>query len=244
MKIPKILSTTRVSEVNGVTQQMIDEYGKGDYSADSHLTKVFDHITDSNNQLGIAIMRDSVESELAELDEITDNEVTLTHGLTKGYTCHPDENTANRAGELFKMVDKYGLEVKKKSYREEYPLLGSMITESKTEPYVACIAALPGCDERFKRLEAAVNNFNAKQNVYLSVKDDQNELSSATAIKKQLIAFINGELVAYLDVMQRVNTEMYGGLAQFTANRIAENNSAVRKRRNKTEAETEVKVEE
>ncbi|TRX70866.1 DUF6261 family protein [Carboxylicivirga sp. M1479] len=233
--IPKILTTTRVSELNGVTQQLIDKYTKGDYSSDSHLTQLFANLSDTNQQLGIAIMRHTAQSELADLDAITDNEVSQLHGLTKGYTCHPDEAIANAAHMLFQMIDKYGLEVKKKSYREEYPLLGSMLTESKTEPYPASIAQLDGCAERFNMLETAVNNFNTKQNAYLSVKDDEQNLASATDIKKQLICFINEELIAYLNVMQKVQADVYSELAQHTANRISESNNAVRLRRNKVE---------
>ncbi|WP_289053058.1 DUF6261 family protein [Carboxylicivirga marina] len=146
-------------------------------------------------------MRHIIESEVADMDAVTDNEVSMLHGLTKGYTIHPDESISNTATLLFNMIDKYGLEVKKKSYREEYPLLGSMLTESKTEPYPAYIAQLNGCAERFNRLETAVNHFNTKQNAYLSVKDDERNLASATDIKKQLIRFINEELIAYLNVM-------------------------------------------
>ena len=236
MKLPKILTTTRVSEVNGVTQQMIDEYGKGDYSADSHLTQLFGQVTDINNQLGIAIMRDSTESELAELDDITDKEMTLTHGLIKGYTCHPDETTANAAILLFKMVDKYGLKVKNKGYREEYPLLSSMIAESQTRIYDACISQLSGCDIRFNRLKTAVNHFNTQQNTYLSVKDDEKEQLSATAIKKQLITLINDDLLTYLVAMQKANPAMYSALTDFAANRINESNLVVRNRKSKVEA--------
>jgi len=235
MKIPKILTNSRISEINGLLQQMIGEYKKGDYTADAYLSPAFEQLIAQNNQLGIAIMRDSAESELAELDEISDNEVTLTHGLIKGYTCHPDQSKADAAAILFKMVDKYGLEVKNKSYREEYPLLASMISECKTETNAACIAQLDGCAERFNRLEAAVNNFTTRQNTYLLVKDDEKDMTSATEIKKQLIGFINEELATYLNVMQKVKADVYGGLAQFVANRISESNSAVRNRRNKTE---------
>ncbi|WP_439185173.1 DUF6261 family protein [Carboxylicivirga taeanensis] len=233
IKISKILTTTRVSELNGVTQQILDEYSKGDYSTDRHLTQLFSQVSELNNQLGIAIMRDTVESELSELDGVTDSLFTLLHGLTKGYTCHPEEAVSGAAIQLFKMIDKYGLEVKSKSYREEYPLLSSMITESKTEPYAACITALSGCDVRFSQLETAVNNFTTKQIAYLSVKDDEKNKSSATLIKKQLIGFINDELAPYLGVMQKVNTTLYGELAQFTANRIAESNAVVRNRSSK-----------
>ncbi len=236
-KIPKFLTTIRVSELNGVTQQIVNEYSKGDYSTDDLLSQLFAQLTDLNTQLGIAILRDTAESELAELDDVTDSIFTLLHGLAKGYTCHPTEAIADAATQLFKMIDKYGLEVKSKSYREEYPLLRSLIAESKTETYAARIAALSGCDVRFSQLETAVDNFMTKQLAYLSVKDDEKNRSSATVIKKQLIAFINDEVAPYLGVMQKVNATLYGQLAQFTANRIAESNVVVRKRSSKVVAE-------
>lgn len=234
-KIQRILTNTRMTEVNGLTQQMTDEYSKGDYSADSYITEIFDTLMDINQQLGTAIMRNKAESELSVLDDITDNEVTHTHGLVEGLTHHPNESIANKAITLFKMVDKYGLEVKTKGFNEEYPLLGSMIGESKTEPFASCIAQLDGCAERFNRLEAAVDNFNTKRNAFLLVKDDEKEQVSATEIKKQLIAFINNDIATYLNAMQKARPDDYSNLAQFIANRINENNSAVRLRRNKVE---------
>ncbi|MCG8579512.1 MAG: DUF6261 family protein [Bacteroidales bacterium] len=233
IKVSKILTTTRVSEVNGLLNQMTDEYKKGDYSSDTYLTAAFERMIDENDLLMIAIMRDSIESELADMDEITDNEMTLTHGLLKGYTCHPDEAIAEAAEFVFKMVDKYGLDVKHKSYREQYPLLGSMIQESQNEPHVSYIAKLSGCEMRLKLLKQAVDNFNEKQNAYNLLKDDRREQQSASDIKKQLVSFINEDLITYLEVMAKVNSETYGNLAQFIANRINESNAVVRSRRNK-----------
>lgn len=236
-KIQKIRLNTRISEVNGLVQQLIDEYKKSDYSADSYLTMVYKQLSEQNTQLGIAIKRDSIESELAELDDVTDSVFTLLHGLVKGYTYHPDEAISGPAIQLFKMIDKYGLEVKSKGYREEYPLLSSMITDSKTEPYAACITALTGCDVRFSQLETAVDNFNAKQHAYYGARDDRQELETASVIKKRLINLLHDDVAPYLYTMQKVNAALYGRLAQFTANRIAESNALVRNRSSKVLAD-------
>ncbi|TRX66447.1 DUF6261 family protein [Carboxylicivirga sp. M1479] len=236
-KIPRIKGNTRVSEVNGLLQQIIDEYQKNDYSNDAYVKSAFERAISLNEQLSIAIMRDSVESDLSELDDVTDRTFTLLHGLVKGYTCHPDGAIAGAAELLFKMLEKYGLEVKSKSYREEYPLLASLLGESKTGDYQACVVQLPGCEQRFMQLETAVDNFNAKQNAYYSVKDERKELDSASLIKKRLFALLNDDLVPYLFVMSKVNADVYTELTQFTANRIAENNTTVRNRSTKVEAE-------
>lgn len=234
-RIEKILTTTRVSEANGVMQQIIDQYKKGDYSTDEYLTKIFEDIIELNNQLGTAIMRDKAESELATLDNVTDNEVTLTHELVEGYTCHPNEAIAGQATTLFSMVDKYGLAVKNKSFNEEYPLLASMIDESKTEPYASCVAGLDGVAERFNLLEAAVNTFNTRRSAFYSVRDNEKEQASATEIKKLLIAAVNDNIASYLNAMQKARPDVFAELAQFMANRIAENNAAVRNRRTKND---------
>lgn len=234
MKIPKISTRSKISEVNGLISQIIDEYKKGDYTSDAYLTMAFEKLTGENNRLKAAIMRDSVESELAELDEISDNEVSFTYGLVKGYTCHPDKDIAQAAEVVFKMVDKYGLEVKRKSYREQYPLLGSMIEESRDEQYAPLIARLSGCEVRFNLLEAAVNNFTAKQNAYLSLKDQEKSLTTATDHKKNLVDFFNDEIATYLEVMQKIRANTYDALILFVANRIIENNAAVRNRHNKS----------
>lgn len=236
MKIPRILSNTRVSELNWVTQQMIDEYTKGDYSADAYLTEVFNQVIDTNDQLGLAIQRDVAESELAELDDHTDTIFTCLHGLTKGYTYHPDEATAGAGVKLFKRIDKCGLEVKTKSYGEEYGLLSSLITDSKAPEYQAAITQLPGCDVRFQQLETAVSNFASRQNIYKSAKDDAKNQESATVIKRRLIDIIKDDLSVYLNAMQKVNPAVYGELSQFIANRISESNAAVRSRKQSVEA--------
>ncbi|MCT4589005.1 MAG: DUF6261 family protein [Carboxylicivirga sp.] len=234
-KIPKILTNTRVSEVNGLLQQIIDEFNKGDYSTDAYMSQAFQQVITINGQLGEAIKRDAIESDLADLDDVSDNAITLLHGLVKGYTCHPDNMIANAARLLFKMIEKYGLEVKSKSYREEYPLLASMISESKTEEYAACIVQLPGCDVRFEQLETAVDNFNTRQNDYYSVKDERSEMETASVLKKRLIGLMNDDVAPYLFVMQKVNGDVYADLTHFITKRITENNSVVRNRKNKIE---------
>ena len=236
MRIPKILINARISEVNGVTQLVINEYTKGDYSADVYFTDLFNRVDSSNKMLSEAMKRDIVVSDLARLDENTDDIYTSLHGLVKGCTYHPNANISEAGDKVFKLIDKYGLEVKSKSYREEYPLLTSLIHDSEGADYQVAIGKLSGCNVRFQQLKDAVDAFNTKQTAYLSERDDLKNLPSATEVKKQLISIVNNELNTYLCAMEIARPEVYKALADFVANRIKESNAAVRNRRNSEES--------
>nr|WP_321453377.1 DUF6261 family protein [uncultured Carboxylicivirga sp.] len=229
-KIPRIINNTRVSETNGLTLQLTEAFVKDEWNTDSYLQNLFSRIKTSNQKLGEAIKRDKTESELAELDDLTDKAVTNLHGLTKGYTFHPDKAIYTSANKLLKLIDKYGLEVKAKSYLEEYPLLNSLITDSRAGEYADCIAALPGCDIRFTELETSVNTFTDKQNEFNKAKDSEQNLASASVIKKELLKIINDELVLYLNAMRQANSQTYSTLADYIGNRINQSNVAVNNR--------------
>lgn len=232
MKIPKILINARISEMNGVMQQIINEYIKDDYSADDYFTGLLTKLTENNNVLSEAIKRDTVVSELAELDGNTDDIYTSLHGLVKGFTYQPTANIAQAGDKVFTLIEKYGLQVKTKSYREKYPLLASLIQDSEMKEYQTAIGKITGCSMRFQQLKEAVEVFNTKQNAYLLKRDDLKNIPSATEVKKQLISIVNKELSTYLNAMYIAKPDVYSTLAKFVANRINECNAAVRNRRN------------
>lgn len=107
----------------------------------------------------------------------------------------------------------------------------SLLAERKTSNYQSNIALLPGCDVRFTQLETAVDTFLNTQSEHNATKDKEDDLESASVIKKQILALLNGEISPYADAMQKANAALYGNLAKFMANRINENNAAVRNRK-------------
>lgn len=232
-KILKLSSSCRTTEANSVVKKIISEYNTHDFTGEAYFTGIMDTIISTNDALTLAIERDTNQSELDSFDEVADNAFTSLYFLSMGLANHPDEAISKPAKEVFKLVDKYGLEIKSKGYDVSYSLYGSLISDGKSEKYQASIASLSGCKDSFDNLEIAVNNFLEKQRSNILYNDARKTEESASSLKKNLIAIINGDLIDCLRYQQKANTAMYGGIAQFIHQRFSEVNAAVQSRSKK-----------
>ncbi len=231
------MTNSRVTEVDAVSIRMIGAYKNTTLSSDAHLVKIFSALESESVLLTSAIRRLKDESVLEEKDEVRDDNVRAVHYLTLGFMHHPDPAVKAAAEKVEKVFDNYGLSITGESYATESSLVNSLLADLAKPKLQAAIALLSGLTEIIAALQAAQTDFEETRIAYEEEKAKEGTLENATAIKKEVVAIINDQLVVYLRAMIQVDEPTYGNFARTIAEIIADNNEVVKKRRKKTVAE-------
>lgn len=233
--IEKLISQSRTTEVDAVSDQMIGAYQQSDLGRDAHLAEMFTALGDSSARLTAAVNRTKAESELEQKDEVRDNKLRAFYYLTNGYLYHPDPAVQNAAGEVMKITDKYGLAVTAENYSAESSLITSLLGDVADPSLQPSVSALSGCAELIAALQAAQTDFEQTRLAWEAEKASESTQENATAVKNEVVELINEKLVVYLSAMELVDGASYGNLARTVAQIISDNNEVVKKRRKKTE---------
>ena len=210
--IQKLIFNSRVTEVDAVSIRTIGAYKNTGLSSDAHLVKIYSVLESESVLLTSAIRRLKDESVLEEKDE-----VRTVHYLTMGFLHHPDPAVKAAAEAVEKVFDNYGLSITSESYATESSLINSLLADLAKPKLLAAIALLSGLTEIIATLQAAQTNFEETRIAYEEEKAKEGTLENATAIKKEVVAIINDQLVVYLRAMIQVNEPTYGNFARTIA---------------------------
>jgi len=233
--LEKLISQSRVTEVDAVSIRTIGAYKNTGLSSDAHLVKIYSALESESALLTSAIRRLKDESVLEEKDEVRDDNVRAVHYLTMGFLHHPDPAVKAAAEAVEKVFDNYGLSITGESYATESSLVNSLLADLAKPKLQAAIALLSGLSEIIAALQAAQTDFEETRIAYEEEKAKEGTLENATAIKLEVVAIINDQLVVYLRAMIQVDEPTYGNFARTIAEIIADNNEVVKKRRKKPE---------
>ena len=231
--INKLLSTSRINEINAVALQMIELYKKNDRPSDKHLSEIFNELTALCNELTGSINFINVESELEGKDEERDNRTRTIHYLLLAFTYSSSEELKNAATTVNAVFQNYGLAIINKSYAEQSSLTESLLKDFGAKSLQNAIAALPGMANAIEALKHDHRNFEQARVNYEEQKSDNNRYTSATTLKQTIQQFVNERLIVYLRAMAQVDNNKYGTFSNAIAQIIDTNNANVKKRRKK-----------
>lgn len=229
--VNKLMANIKTTEINSVSENIIMEYEKGDWSSDSHLTGIFDQLKPLNTNLNFAINRIKAESDLEEKDELRDTKVRAIYYLIMGLIHHPDSAVSSSAQTVDSVFEHYGLDIVNKSFGVETSLIDSLLKDFANSEIQPSIAALPGLSELITQLQETETAFKEAQVKYEEEKAKEGTELSATEIKKEVIMVINKKLVIYLRAMVQVDEGKYGTFTNTVAQIIDDMNVIVKKRR-------------
>jgi len=236
--IDKVMSSSRVTEVDAVSMRLIGAYNSTTLGSDTHLSTMFTDLTSLSTALTAAIKRSKAESTLEEYDEARDQPVRSLSYLLMGYLHHPDAAIKEAAETVYDIFEKYGLSVVNESYSTESSLIASLLNDLSKQKIQDAIAVLPGCADTVAALQTAQETFEATRIAYEQEKAEESTQANASKIKSEVLALINEKIVVYMRAMEVVDEPNYGALARTIATIIAENNEVVKKRRKTPEEET------
>ncbi len=229
MAISKISSQSKTTEVDATAKLLINAFDGTGLQTDGHLTGIFDTIRESATELSTSIYHSKTKSVLEEKDDRRDEKTRSLFFLVQGYVHHPDQAIKSAAIRVMTMLNKYGLNLIEESYAVETSLLTSLLGDLDETSTVQAIALLPGVAELISELRDSQNDFEAERLAFEKAKA-VDTTKSATKIKGQLLKEVNDKLVIYLRAMNMVDEPHYGAFTRTSAEIIANNNSAVKKR--------------
>ncbi|MGD8782604.1 MAG: DUF6261 family protein [Ignavibacteria bacterium] len=238
--VNKLLCSSKTTEIDTVSGRIIAEYEKSDWSADTHLTGIFDKLKPASEELTKAINRIKAESELEEKDELRDIKIRAIYYLILGLLHHPDETVSTAAQKVDDVFEHYGVDITEESYATESSLVESLLEDLEDTDLQTAIEAVPVLSQAIDGLKTAQAAFEEAKVIYEEEKAEERTEENATTIKKEAASIINEQLVTYLRAMIQVDETTYGEFTRIVAGIIEDNNTAVKKRRKGSSTAEEV----
>lgn len=231
--IPLLMMTSRNTEVDGTTSQIIQAYDGTTLNTDANLEKIMNPLKDLSVLFSGAIRHLKEKSEQKGYDDIRDEKITGFYFLLMSFSHHPDVQIRNAALSLLEFFNQYKLEIKEESFTRESSLVNSLLADLAKPKALANIALVPQCAEYIAALQEAQDNFEAIRLSFEEAQAEEGTVENASTLKKEAVTIIDKKLVPYLNVMEQLYEPTYGAYARTVAEIIAANNEVVKKRRNK-----------
>lgn len=228
----KINSAVRVTELDTLSDVLVRLYKdsssikSSELSKDANLSGIVAEIENLSEQITTAIKSDKVLSSLDEADIARDEIIRNFSDALTGYASIPVAAKKASAENLLAVFNKYGRQTASRSYAEESSLIESMLKDFSAQSLSADISALEGIGELLESLRRAQNDFNRKNDEYTAANVTKAE--SATAVKKSLLAVINGKFVPYVTAVGTL--EGYKDFALKCEAEIVRANATVKER--------------
>jgi len=177
-------------------------------TTDENLLFILGKIENYQQSLNAAIKRDKVYSGLDEADRARDEVLKRIDATLNGLVSLPVPEISSSAEKLLNVWKKYTLSIIAESYEKESSLIESFYADALN--LTSDIKALPGFDLLLIDLRAKEDDFKEKSNAYL--KNRASEIKTATAIKKELVTFMNSCFLPYLEAMQIIKPDAFKSL--------------------------------
>ena len=184
---------------------------------DENLLFVQKRLEELQAMLNFSIKRDKVYSGLEEADSVRDAILKRIDATLSGLAAIPVPEIADAAEKLLAEWKKYSLSIVNESYEKESSYIESFLADSQN--YSAEIKALPGFQTLLDDLRAKEDAFKSKTDAF--VKAQASGAKSATAIKKELVAFVNSCLLPYTEAMCIIKPEKFQPFASEIEVRIS-----------------------
>lgn len=208
----QILSRCDAKEVNSIASNILFNLAKKDWSTNNFLTGIITRVESRNIDLSGSIgeVRSNRNTEiLAEADRIFDQDMTCLKYFIEANKYQRIETTAKNAETIWKIIDAHDPNLHRLGYEKQIVLADSLLIDFDKENVKPVLATLAGVPETVGNLKLSLANLKA---LYRESKeyDAANANLIAPSIQKNHISdIINKELIPYLDVMSKVEPDVY-----------------------------------
>lgn len=230
MKIPKLLTTSRNTEVNAVTGRISTAFHESSLSADTVLTAIFAEIDPKNEELTSLIKRMKAESELETKDGIRDQAYQALYHYVFGLTFSTTETTKTAAEKVFALLAHYGLAIVYDNYDMETSELDSLLLDLATAKIKAAVDSLDGCAALIANVQAAQDDFKAARLAFQEEQANEGLVGNATTLKREVTALVNDKLIPVLQGLVITIPGTYSKYCAAVVKIITTNNETVKKR--------------
>ena len=233
--LPKLLTTSKSTEVYSTADLIIDKYEESSLSSDENLAELIEQLKTENKKLVTAIAAKKTKSTLKQNNAVRNGYYTSINNLLKGYTYHPEEEIKVVAQSVYKVFFRFNKPIYNKGYAERSSLINSLIKDLSEETLQSNIDKLSGLRTLIEKLSEANTNFDKTWVNFEAQQAEEGQRESATQISPKVVAIINKQLIVYLRGMMAIDKEKYKDFALTIGRVINENNMVVKKRGKKEE---------
>ncbi|MBQ9242948.1 MAG: hypothetical protein IJ165_06950 [Proteobacteria bacterium] len=226
----KVSCNSRVTEIDTLISTILRQYeANAALAKDAFLKEMMAELAPLSRQLTEAIKRDRVSSGLADADGVRDAVIVDLGTLLEGYTAIPFEDQKAAAIEVKAVFDKYGKRIANESFARESSLIESLLIDLNAPVLSGAIKQLPGVPELISSLRRAQDDFNAANDLQTELAAEKT--TSATSLRKEIIARFNERCIPYLNVMALSADEAYGAFIKQVEIEINRVNDTVSRRK-------------
>lgn len=224
----KIKRFLRVSELDTLAATIVRQYQAAASESealakDEHLSGLMSELGTLSHNLTLAIKRDRTKSTLAKANATRNKIIRDFSDLLTGYAAIPFDDMKAAGGRLLSIFKKYGRLITKKSYAEGSSLIKSMLGDFSKESAKVDAKLLLGVEELLSSLRSAQEDFLVANDAFIAAIKEKGECASA--IKQQLVYFINSRLIPFLSSIDR-NSAFTNFIGQCTIEIARANSTA------------------
>lgn len=243
----KILSRCDADEAQHIATNSITRLDELDLSANTYLSGLKSKLSSESNTLAGALSverKHEFTKELAELDDDFDSRVICVKKFIEANTYSSDETIAKNAEKALDKLASYDPTFYKLGYEKELARAFSLVEEYEKPDMKPVVDSLVGVSAPLAELKTVATELNT---LYLKNQDIQalkEDTIPSSIQKKVVIDIFNNELLPYLMVMAKVQTDEFGEVYAKITHYIETINTKIRTRRNRPASEEEENSEE
>jgi len=227
MKMKKVRSQSRTTEVDTVTKQLIEAYKMSVHGEDQHLAPLMATLIDHSEEMETALAKTVTVNSLEEGDEKRDSATQGLYHLLKGFLHHPAPKIVEAAQKILDLFGDEGVNLVRVSYSVESSLLDTLIAKLTDESMAQYISVLPGVSQLIDDLVEAQNEFATAFIAYETTKGAEKTVVTASVVKREILNQINNKIVIYLRAMAVVAEEQFGDFCRTVSGIIDTHNRSV-----------------
>lgn len=224
----------RVSEIDALSDILLRRYeNEHGLVNDAFLKTQFEKLQKLSDEITEAIKRTKTQSNMEEKDAARDEAVRNLGDMLIGYAASPVAEKKAAAIAVKAIFDKYGKQIATESYANESSFITSLLMDLGTKEAKADIAKLPDVDILIEAIRTTQEAFVVAYDEWATTQNEEATATSASSMKKPIVALINEKIVPYLSVMS--DDPVYQKFASFVEQEIGKTNAAVSSRGKKEE---------
>ncbi len=240
-----ILSHADTNMVGSAASNSINELQKRDRSTDLYFTGLLGNLvkesTIMNDAVGFIRKNDFTER-LIEADDVFDKMFQCAKQFVHANTMMLDEGLAQKAEKIWSIFEAHDIYLNQLGYEQQIFLTNSLVKELAKPANKTIIDELVGVSTQIDLL--GVYNLNLSELFQQSkeVEAAKSNLIAPSSQKNVIRDIMNKEMLPYLEVMSKVNPEMYGESFDVISEFITSINTKVRARKTRNENQNQEEV--
>lgn len=207
-----ISSRCDAQEVNSISSNILFNLKKKDWSTNNFLTGIITRVETGDSSLSSAIgeVRSNRNTEiLAEADRIFDQDMICLKNFVEANKYLRDDQKVKNTEQIWKIIDAHDANLYRLGYEKEIVLADSLMTDFDKEDIKPLIASLTGVPEAVENVKLSLANLKALYRESKEYDAAKADVLAPSIQKNNISDIINQELIPYLDIMSKVEPDVY-----------------------------------